>query len=70
MSISDIEVGLTDEEREVRDVTHKFAAEVLRPAGAELDRLQDPADVIVRDSVLWKVFDQYWALGLDSLGGG
>jgi alkylation response protein AidB-like acyl-CoA dehydrogenase len=67
MEIIDIEVGLTDEEREIRDVTHKFAAEVLRPAGAELDRLADPSDVIAADSVLWKVFEQYDALGLNAL---
>lgn len=67
MEIVDIEVGLTDEEREIRDVTHKFAAEVLRPAGVELDRLADPSDVIAADSVLWKVFDQYDALGLNTL---
>jgi alkylation response protein AidB-like acyl-CoA dehydrogenase len=67
METIDIEVGLTDEEWEIRDVTHKFAAEVLRPAGAELDRLADPSDVIAADSVLWKVFDQYDALGLNAL---
>ena len=67
MPITDIDVGLTDEEREIRDVTHKFAAEVMRPAGAELDRLADPAAVIARDSVLWKVFEQYQGLGLNSL---
>jgi alkylation response protein AidB-like acyl-CoA dehydrogenase len=67
METIDIEVGLTDEEWEIRDVTHKFAAEVLRPAGAELDRLADPSDVIAADSVLWKVFEQYDALGLNAL---
>lgn len=67
MPISDIEVGLTDEERQVRDLAHGFAAEMLRPAGAALDRLADPAEVIAPDSVLWKVFEQYRALGLDSL---
>ena len=67
MQTIDIEVGLTDEEREIRDVTHKFAAEILRPAGAELDRLADPSDVIAADSVMWKVFDQYDALGLNAL---
>jgi alkylation response protein AidB-like acyl-CoA dehydrogenase len=67
MQTIDIEVGLTDEEREIRDVTHKFAAEILRPAGAELDRLADPSDVIAADSVMWKVFDQYEALGLNTL---
>jgi alkylation response protein AidB-like acyl-CoA dehydrogenase len=67
MEIIDIEVGLTDEEREIRDVTHKFAAEIMRPAGTELDRLSDPSDVIAADSVMWKVFEQYDALGLNAL---
>ena len=67
MQTIDIEVGLTDEEREIRDVTHKFAAEIMRPAGAELDRLADPSAVIAADSVMWKVFDQYDALGLNAL---
>jgi len=67
MQTIDIEVGLTDEEREIRDVTHKFAAEIMRPAGAELDRLADPSDVISPGSVMWKVFDQYDALGLNTL---
>ncbi|MBW2232539.1 MAG: acyl-CoA/acyl-ACP dehydrogenase [Deltaproteobacteria bacterium] len=70
MSSFDIDVGLTDEEREVRDLSHKFAEEVLRPAGVELDRLQDPADVIASDSVLWKVFDRYRELGLGDLEAG
>ena len=67
MQITDIEVGLTDEEREIRDVVHKFAAEVMRPAGAELDRLADPSAVIAPESGLWKVFEQYQALGLNAL---
>jgi alkylation response protein AidB-like acyl-CoA dehydrogenase len=67
MAIVDIDIGLTDEEREVRDLTHKFAEEVLRPAGATLDRLTDPADVIAKDSVLWSVFEQYRGLGLENL---
>ena len=67
MQVTDIEVGLTDEEREIRDVTHRFAAEVMRPAGAELDRLANPEAVIAPESVLWKVFEQYQELGLNSL---
>jgi alkylation response protein AidB-like acyl-CoA dehydrogenase len=67
MAITDIDVGLSDEEREIRDVTHKFAEEVLRPAGTTLDRLHDPEDVIAADSVLWNVFEQYRALGLHTL---
>jgi alkylation response protein AidB-like acyl-CoA dehydrogenase len=70
MPLEDIEVGLSDEEQAVRDTAHKFAAEVMRPAGAELDRLADPAQVIAKDSVLWKVFDQYRALQFDAIEGG
>ena len=53
----------------MRDTAHKFAEEVLRPAGVELDRMADPADVIAPDSVLWDVFKKYHELdirGLDS----
>jgi alkylation response protein AidB-like acyl-CoA dehydrogenase len=67
MPLADIEVGLGDAERAVRDAVHKFAEEVMRPAGALLDRLPDPSGVIARDSVLWNVFEKYHALGLDDL---
>jgi len=68
--MADIEIGLSDEEREIRDVTRKFVEEVVRPAGIELDRLHDPADVIAEDSVLWRVFEKYRELGLDALESG
>ncbi len=67
MGFTDIEVELCEEDRSVRDLAHKFAAEVLRPAGRILDRLADPADVIAPRSVLWDVFDKFRALGLDAL---
>jgi alkylation response protein AidB-like acyl-CoA dehydrogenase len=64
MAIIDIEVGLSDRELAVRDAAHRFAEEVLRPAGVELDRMPDPADVIAPSSILWKVFEQYRALDI------
>ena len=64
MTSTDIETGLTDEDRAVRDTAHRFAAEVLRPAGRELDRLPDPAQVIAPGSVLWDVFRKHHALGI------
>jgi alkylation response protein AidB-like acyl-CoA dehydrogenase len=70
MPIQDIDLGLSDEERAIRDVTHKFAEEVIRPAGIELDRLADPSDVIARDSVLWKVFERYRELDLEMIEAG
>jgi len=65
MALVDIEVGLSDEIQAVRDTAHKFAKEVMRPAGAELDRLDDPSDVIAPGSVLWDVFKRHRELGLD-----
>ncbi len=66
MSI-DIELGLSEEDCEIRDLAHKFAEETLRPAGVELDRMVDPADTVAPGSVIWKVIDQYHALGLGGL---
>ena len=67
MTSIDIEIGLSDEECAIRDTTHKFAEEVLRPVGAELDRMADPADVIAPESPVWPVFEKYHQLGLGGL---
>jgi alkylation response protein AidB-like acyl-CoA dehydrogenase len=67
MSNFDIEVGLREEDCEVRDMAHKFAEEVLRPAGVALDRLTDPADVIAPSSVLWDCMKRYHEIGLGAL---
>jgi alkylation response protein AidB-like acyl-CoA dehydrogenase len=69
LMMQDIEVGLTPQERAIRDSAHAFAAQVMRPAGEALDRLSDPSDVIARESVLWNVFDRYRELGFDVLQG-
>ncbi|MCZ7524900.1 MAG: acyl-CoA/acyl-ACP dehydrogenase [Acidimicrobiia bacterium] len=63
----DLDFDLTDEERALRDTVHAFAAEVMRPAGEELDRLPDPAQVVAPDSVLWEVFRRHRELGLDEI---
>jgi alkylation response protein AidB-like acyl-CoA dehydrogenase len=63
----DIEVGLTDEAAEIQATAHKFASEVLRPAGIELDRMTDPADVVAPESVLWSCFEKYHEIGLGTL---
>lgn len=69
MDAIDIDTDLSDEVRAARDVAHRFAAEVLRPAGQALDRLADTADVIAQDSVLWDVHRQYRALGISRIAG-
>jgi alkylation response protein AidB-like acyl-CoA dehydrogenase len=70
MPLVDLETTLTDEERAVRDTARRFAQEVMRPAGAALDRLADPAEVVKPDSVLWDVFKKYWDLNLNVLDDG
>lgn len=67
MALTDIEVGLDEEERSIQELVHKFAADVMRPAGRTLDRLDDPGDVIAQGSVLWDVFTKFQALGLDAV---
>src|SRR5512140_3423166 len=69
MTSTDIETGLSEEDRAVRDTCHHFAATVLRPAGQALDRLADPAAVIAPGSELWGVFEKYHELGIARLGG-
>jgi alkylation response protein AidB-like acyl-CoA dehydrogenase len=63
MPLTDLDVNVTETERAVRDTAHRFAADVMRPAGTTLDKLT-PEGVIDRDSVLWDVLRQYRSLGL------
>lgn len=62
----DTDVGITDEMRAIRDTCRRFAVEVMRPAGARLDRLS-AEQVIAPGSELWEVLAKYKALGF---GGG
>ena len=68
MTNVEIDLQLNDEQKAMRDMVRKFGAEVIRPAGVELDKLNDPADVIAKDSQLWDVFRQYRELGLHKTG--
>ena len=68
MANVEIDLQLNDQQRAMRDMVRKFGVEVLRPVGIELDKLNDPADVIAPDSKLWDVFRQYRELGLHKTG--
>jgi alkylation response protein AidB-like acyl-CoA dehydrogenase len=68
MAYPEIDLNLTDEQKALRDMVRKFGAEVMRPAGIELDKLRDPADVIAEGSILWDVFKQSRELGLHATG--
>ena len=41
------------EEVALREKAHEFAANILRPTAAAVDRMPDPADVIAERSPLW-----------------
>jgi alkylation response protein AidB-like acyl-CoA dehydrogenase len=69
MSDCEYDLTLDDEQREIRDAAHKFAAEVLRPAGIELDRLS-PQAVVAPDSPLYEVLRRAAELGYTRLSRG
>jgi alkylation response protein AidB-like acyl-CoA dehydrogenase len=58
--------SLSETETAVLDTLRRFSLEVLRPVGAELDRLPAEA-VIARDSILWDTHEKYRALGMDAI---
>ena len=62
MTAIDVNEGLTREQVLLREETHRFAEEVLRPASQELDELP-PEEVIAPDSRLWDVFRQAYQAG-------
>ena len=53
---------LTEEEKAIKEQVHRFAADVLRPASIELDKMP-PEKVIDEDSPYWGVFRQAYQLG-------
>ncbi|HYB90332.1 MAG TPA: acyl-CoA dehydrogenase family protein [Candidatus Binataceae bacterium] len=61
------EADLSGAERAAHETAHRFAAEVMRPAGIKLDALANPEDVIAKDSILWDVYRKYRAVGLAQL---
>jgi alkylation response protein AidB-like acyl-CoA dehydrogenase len=62
MDFLDIDLQLTDHEREIRTSAHRFAAEVLRPASIALDKLT-PEQVIAPASPMWDVFRKAYKMG-------
>ena len=69
MSIADREVDLSAEEREIVESVHRFADEVMRPIGQQLDTMS-PEEVIADGSPLWKVFERYRELGIEDVRAG
>jgi alkylation response protein AidB-like acyl-CoA dehydrogenase len=67
MAVTEIDVGANPEHQALVETVRRFAGEAMRPVGAELDRLVDPADVVAPASPLWGVFEKYRQLGIGRL---
>ena len=63
LPLSGLEGPLSEMEETVQDMAHRFAAEVLRPAGQEIDALT-AEEALAPDSPLWSVLAQAGELGL------
>ena len=59
----DLDPDFTETERAAWETAHRFARDVMRPAGQALDKLP-ASEVIARDSILWEVFRKHRELGL------
>ncbi|HEV2364409.1 MAG TPA: acyl-CoA dehydrogenase family protein [Caulobacteraceae bacterium] len=59
----DLDPQLSETERVACETAHRFARDVMRPAGEKLDKMA-AAEVIAPGSVLWDVFRQHRELGL------
>jgi alkylation response protein AidB-like acyl-CoA dehydrogenase len=64
LGLRELSTELKEEHRAVKETVHRFAEEVMRPAGIKLDRLSDPSAVIAADSAYWHVLRKYRELGL------
>lgn len=64
VSLTGFETPLGEEEIAAQQAVHRFARDVLRPIGRELDRMS-PKDVIAPSSPYWAAIAQAATLGLD-----
>jgi alkylation response protein AidB-like acyl-CoA dehydrogenase len=58
----DINLDLTAEDKAIREEAHKFAKEVMRPIGREIDAMS-AEEVVSEKSPLWDFLRQAWKLG-------
>ena len=63
LPLSGLEEPLSEMEQAVQDIAHRFAEEVLRPVGAQVDEMSAD-DAIGPESPLWNVLEKAAGLGL------
>jgi len=62
MTYFDLNLNLSEEDRAIREAAHKFAKEVMRPMGIELDRMS-AEDGVAPKSPIWGFLKQAYELG-------
>ena len=62
--LTGFETPLSEEERAIQDTVHRFARDVLKPVGRELDRMT-PEEVVAPGSPYWTAMRESAKLGLD-----
>lgn len=60
----ELDLNLTPEQKQLRESAHAFAAGVLRPAAAALDRMADPKETIAAGSPMWGALRAAYEQGL------
>ena len=71
---TELNIDLTKAQNTMKEETHRFAREVLRPASLELDKIDDP-DAVIKSPLFWDTMKQGYDLGYhtiflpDSYGG-
>jgi alkylation response protein AidB-like acyl-CoA dehydrogenase len=55
-----VDFRLSDEQKEWRDLCHRFAVEVMRPVAAEYDRTQEVPWDVIREARRWKLSGLDW----------
>lgn len=63
LGLSGLESNLSELESQVQENAHRFARDVLRPAGSKLDKLTSE-EMVAPGSVLWDVLEKSHDLGL------
>ncbi|MHC4792653.1 MAG: acyl-CoA dehydrogenase family protein, partial [Planctomycetota bacterium] len=67
MGLRELNIDLTKEHVALWKETRKFVSDVWRPAAIELDKFQDPQQVISTESILWDVYRKTYELGYHTL---
>ncbi len=66
ISYHELNLELTPEQEAIKEETHKFSKEVLRPASIELDKLEDP-ETVIKSPLFWETMKKGYKLGYHTM---